>query len=402
MKNKKIDFVALFFLLGPWLDVASFLGLGEPFSISMIIRTLFLGFLIILIFKKKGGWKEVLGIFIFTCILFGYSYVSLKQGFSTSLSSTLKLIYLPVVLLYFKNYPWDIDKNKVLEIILFTYLLIFVCSYIFGIGADAYLETDGKSGFKGLFSSINEFSAIVVSLLFFVGTFLKKEKQYIKLIVLLVLSFIVSLLIGTKVLLGGILFTLMYFVFLERKKIFFERSLKVKCIIIATVLLAVVGGSFLFTKTRTYQNMKIQQKFFKVDNICSYDFMNRVLFNDRLTFLKDNFDYYKNQSLSRQLFGIGILEDDVKMVEIDSFDILFRYGVISFIFFIGVILFLIPWRALQIESLLSIILLLLISCTGGHVLFYPAVCIYFGIFSTFVKEKQIGKKKISSSNIRNK
>lgn len=386
MRNKKVDIISLFFLLGPFLDVASFLGLGEPLSISMIVRTLFLGVLTVLLLKKKDGWKQVLGIVVVCAALFGYSYFFLKQGLSTSLSSTLKLIYLPVVFLYFKNYDWNGEKNKVLEIILFTYLIIFVMSYLLGIGADAYLETDGKSGFKGLFSSINEFSAIVVSLLFFVGCALKKEKQYIRLILLLILSVTVSLLIGTKVLLGGILFTLMYFAFLERKKLFFERSLKVKCIIISAILLAVMGGAFLFTKTRTYQNMKIQQTFFQANNIFSYDFMNRVLFNDRLTFLKDNFDYYKDQSIPRQLFGIGILEDDVKMVEIDFFDILFRYGIISFILFVGTFIWLIPWRKLQVESLISIILLILISCTSGHVLFYPAVCIYFGCFSTFLKE----------------
>lgn len=180
----------------------------------------------------------------------------------------------------------------------------------------------------------------------------------------------------------------MYFAFLERQKIFFERSFKVKCVILSTILIAVVGGGFLFTKTRTYQNMKVQQTFFKANNILSYNFLNRVLFNDRLTFLKDNFDYYKDQSLPRQLFGIGMLEDEVKMVEIDTFDILFRYGIISLIIFAGILILLIPWRKLQVESMISIILLLLISCTSGHVLFYPAVCIYFGCFSTFFKEQK--------------
>ena len=179
MKNKKMDYISLFFLLGPILDVTAFLGLGGTYSISMIIRTMFLAILIFFLLKKKGGWKEVLGIVVVSSILFGYPYVSLKEGLSTSLSSTLKLIYLPVILLYFKNYSWEGERNKVLEMILFTYLIIFISSYVLGIGADAYLETDGKSGFKGLFSSINEFSAIIVSLLFYVGCTLKKEKQYI-------------------------------------------------------------------------------------------------------------------------------------------------------------------------------------------------------------------------------
>jgi len=134
--------------------------------------------------------------------------------------------------------------------------------------------------------------------------------------------------------------------------------------------------------------MKIQQDFFEVKNIISYDFMNRVLFNDRLTFLKDNFDYYKKQPLVKQILGIGMIEDQVKMVEIDLFDILFRYGMIGFFFFTIIFVYLIPWKHMEIEARLATILLLLISCTSGHVLIYPAVCIYFGAFPTFSKEKQ--------------
>lgn len=394
MKNK-FSLISIFFLLGPWLDVASFLNIGGTLSLSMVVRTLFLGIVLAQLIRKKTGWKELILVLSVGGILFLYSILSLKQGIFSSLSSTLKLLYLPMILLYFKNYSWEDDKYRVLEIVLFTYLGIFLCSYLFGFGAAAYLETDGKSGFKGLFSSINEFSAIVVSLLFFVGTYLKKKKIYIPLILLFIFSFWVSLLIGTKVLLGGILLTLCYFLYLERKKLFFDRSFKVKSAIVLLIVIFLIGGGILFTRTRTYQNMKIQQDFFKVKNIISYDFMNRVLFNDRLTFLKNNFDYYKDQSITRQVFGIGILEDEVKMVEIDFFDILFRYGVFGFFFFLVIFIYWIPWKKMEIESLLATILLLLISCTSGHVLFYPAVCIYFGCFSTILKVENKREKKKS-------
>ncbi len=390
MKNKcKLDFISIFFLLGPWLDVASFLNIGGTFSLSVILRTLFFGILFIQLMKRKNCFKELALIFGVGGILFFYSVFLLKQGMFSSLSATLKLLYLPMLLLYFKNYSWEGDKYRILEIVLFTYLGIFLCSYLFGFGADAYLETDGKSGFKGLFSSINEFSAIVVSLLFFVGTYLKREKKYLPLILLFILSFWVSLLIGTKVLLGGILLTLCYFLYLERKFLFLDRSLQVKSAIVLLAVVFLLGGGFLFTRTRTYQNMKIQQDFFQVTNIVSYDFMNRVLFNDRLTFLKDNFDYYKEQSPVKQILGIGISDYEVKMVEIDFFDLLFRYGVFGLLFFVVVFIVWMPWKCMKIEAIFATILLLLISFTSGHVLIYPAVCIYFGCFSTFLKE---GKK----------
>lgn len=381
-KIKNIDFFSIFLLLGPILDVMSFLEVGGKFSVSIIVRTLFLGFLILLLLRKKEIYLELGLVLLVSAFLFGFSYYILKQGFVVCLSSILKLIYLPIVLLYFKNYTWDSDKMKTLEIVLFMYLSIFLLSYVTGIGSNAYLETDGKSGFKGLFSSINEFSAIVVSLLFLVGTFLKKNKNYIRLSILILFSLITSLLIGTKVLLGGILFTLLYFIYLDRKKIFFNQKVQVKVLICIISLVFLIGGGFLFTKTRTYQNMKIQQNFFHADRVFSYEFLNRVVFNDRLTFLEENFEFYKEQDISKKLLGIGIGEYEVKMVEIDIFDLLFRYGMIGVSLFMFIFIFRMGFQSMNIEALISSILLILISCTSGHVLFYPAVTIYFGCFST--------------------
>jgi len=377
-KIKNIDFFSIFLLLGPILDVMSFLEVGGKFSVSIIVRTLFLGFLILLLLRKKESYLELGLVLLVSAFLFGFSYFILKQGFVVCLSSILKLIYLPIVLLYFKNYTWDSDKMKTLEIVLFMYLSIFLLSYVTGVGSNAYLETDGKSGFKGLFSSINEFSAIVVSLLFLVGTFLKKNKNYIRLSILILFSLITSLLIGTKVLLGGILFTLLYFIYLDRKKMFFNQKVQVKVLICIISLVFLIGGGFLFTKTRTYQNMKIQQEFFKVENVLSLDFVNRVVYNNRLTFLKDNFDYMKSQNVFSWILGIG-LQNNLKLVEIDVFDIFIRYGILGIAIFLGITISKMKWQDLRNQDKVSLILLLIASLTSGHVLFYPAVSIYFGV-----------------------
>lgn len=395
-KLSKYDFFSIFILLGPFLDVASFLGIGGTLSLSILVRTLFLGVLLVLLFRKKESWKN-LGIILGVGLVLGlYSIFYLQSGVVDSASSILKLLYLPIVLLYFKHYSWKDDKSKILEIVLFTYLGTFLLSYIFDIGADAYLETDGKTGFKGLFSSINEFSAIVVSVLFYVGTNLKKKKKYFPIVCLIVFSLITSLLIGTKVLLGGILFTVLYLIWLERDRLFFKQDNKVKIGIVLTSVIILLGGCFLFTKTRTYQNMKIQQNFFKVDNVFSYEFLNKVVFNDRLTFLEENFEFYLDQPLEKKIFGIGISEYDIKMVELDVFDILFRYGIVGFVFFVSTFVCWIPWKKLEIEELIALILLIGVACTSGHVLFYPAVCIYFGCLSCKVIESNSKKKLIKN------
>ena len=373
--NKKINYlVIVFLLLNPILDVASFLNL--PFSI--IIRSLFLASITVYLFIKKKELKFLMPLLIFSIISSIYQYFYLKFGITETISSTLKFLYLPVSILFFKNYIFTVEKNKIESIILITYLGIYLLSYVLKIGADAYLPTDGKSGFKGLFSSINEFSAIIVCLLPIVTSYFKERKKYLILVLIILGSMAASLLMGTKVLMGGIIFTVFYLLWQERN-ILLKQSRKVKVIFTLCLIIVMVMGCFMFTKTRTYQNMLVQQDFFKVDNIFSLEFVNRIVYNDRLTFLNDNFNYYKNQDTKELLLGIGISNNDIKLVEIDIFDILFRYGILGLILFIGSISLNINWKEINKCDKISLILLIIVSLTSGHVLIYPAVSVYFAL-----------------------
>lgn len=372
--NKKLNLlVIIFLLLNPILDVTSFLNL--PFSI--IIRSLFLVGIVLYLFINKKELKLLIPLLIFSIISFIYQYFYLKFGLTETVSSILKFLYLPVSILFFKNYSLTIEKSKIETIILITYLGIYLFSYLFKIGANAYLPTDGKSGFKGLFSSINEFSAIIVCLLPIAVNYLRSKKNYIVLIIILICSSIASLLIGTKVLMGGIIFTILYLIWNE-KNFFLRQSKKIKIMVISLFVILIMISGFLFTKTRTYKNMQVQQDFFKVDNIFSLEFINRVIYNDRLTFLDDNYTYYKNQNIDKKLLGIAINNNDIKMVEIDIFDILFRYGIVGIILFVSSIMT-INFKEIKDYDKISMILLVIISLTSGHVLIYPAVSIYFSL-----------------------
>ena len=374
-KNIQDYLIIIFLLLGPILDVFSFYN--NP--INIIVRTVFLISVIIYLLLTKKEYKYLLPLLVFALILFIYQYLYLHIGLVSTISNILKFLYLPVGMLFFKNYIVPTNKNILLTVILFTYLLIYYFSYITKLGANAYLDTDGKSGFKGLFSSINEFSAILVCLIPVVFTYLKNNKRYLLLITLILLITGCSLLIGTKVLLGGLVFGIVYLLFQERDKLFFNRRSKTKVIIILLALLTLVLGAFLFTKTRTYKNMLVQNDFFKVENVLSFDYLNKIIFNDRFSFASDNFNYFKNQDLSHQLLGISLQDTNIKMIEIDILDIIIRYGIIGFIIFTTISILIIKDTKPTTDSIISLILLVLISLTSGHVLFYPAVSIYFGV-----------------------
>ena len=377
--------IIIFLLLGPILDVLAFYNL----PVNIIFRGIYLVCIIFLMLKKKENIKYLIVLTIFSLVLFLYQQLSLDYSLTTNISNIFKFIYLPCSLLYFKDFKFSkYKKETILSIIIFTYVGIFIMSYITKIGANAYLDTDGKTGFKGLFSSINEFSAIVGGLLLLVSSYLKEKKKYLSLVSIIIATIICSLLMGTKVLLGGIVVTVIYLLFKERKKIFVERTKLEKIIIVISLLFVLVIGGITFTKTRVYHNMQIQKDFFKVNNIISYDFLNRVIYNDRLSFLNTNYDYFINSKPINILFGIGINNYDVKMVEIDIFDIIFRYGII------GIVVFIFSFTKIKLNQLtqeekITLLFFLIISLTSGHVLFYPNVCIYIGLLlaKNMVKSK---------------
>lgn len=372
--NKIIEKVLLIFLLiQPFLDVVA----TTNYSIlNIIVRGLFLLLIVIYLLFNKKNIAILISTLTAGLILFGIN-IYFNLGIVTSISNVMKLYYLPITILFFVNIKNSID-NKIITYVLFIYLILFLSSYIFGFGYNNYKLSDGKQGFRGIFNSINEISAIIIGLLPLALNYLKNKKNYIISILLIVFAFFVALLTGTKVLMIG-LFIIIIFIYIKSAiKVFKNMSTIKKIISIIVISIIILGGIYLLTYTRFYKNMLVQQKFFKSYNILSIDFINKVLFNNRLTFLKDNFLFYKSQKLINIIFGIGYSNQSIKLVEIDIFDILFRFGIFGLIGFIVPIIYIVKKIKLDKISLFSIILLILISLTSGHVILSPSVSIYFG------------------------
>ena len=372
--NKIIEKVLLIFLLiQPFLDVVA----TTNYSIlNIIVRGLFLLLIVIYLLFNKKNIAILISTLVSGLILFGIN-IYFNLGIVTSISNVMKLYYLPITILFFVNIKNSID-NKIITYVLFIYIILFLSSYIFGFGYNNYKLSDGKQGFRGIFNSINEISAIIIGLFPLALNYLKNKSNYIISIMLIVFTFLVALLTGTKVLMIG-LFIIIIFIYIKSAiKIFKNMSTIKKIISIIIISIIILGGIYLLTYTRFYKNMIVQQKFFKSYNILSINFINKVLFNNRLTFLKDNFLFYKNQSLINIIFGIGYSNQSIKLVEIDIFDILFRFGIFGLISFIVPIIYIVKKIKLDKISLFSIILLILISLTSGHVILSPSVSIYFG------------------------
>lgn len=372
--NKKLERLLLVFLiLQPFLDV---IATTKYSIVNIAIRGIFLIFISFYLLINKKNIIPLILLLLIYLISFSIN-IYLKRDLISFISSTMKLYYLPITILFFINIRSNIN-NQTLTYILSIYIGLFLISYIFGFGYNNYKVSDGKSGFRGIFNSINEISAIIIGLLPISLDYLKSNKKYIISILLIITTFLVALLTGTKVLMIGLFIVIIFTYF----KLFINKFKKMtkltKILIIVFAILLLILTIYLITFTRFYQNMIIQKNFFKANNLFSLYFIDKVIFNNRLTFLQDNFILYINQDIIQKLFGIGYNNGIIKLVEIDILDILFRFGIFGFVSFIIPMIYILKKIKLTRVGIFSIGMLLFISLTSGHVLLNPNVSIYFG------------------------
>lgn len=371
----------IFLIIQPFLDISYTLNL---YNINSVVRGLFFLIATIYLIKNKK-YKEVLFVYIPMIIyvlmyLFYYKY-SLFNAFTLA----FKFFYLPICMLFFYNYKDKID-NKYLVYTLIFYLLIYYISLIFNIGSDIYERGVKKEGFKGLYNSINELSTIIIILLGISLNYLNNKKKYVISIILLVLSIFLSMTLGTKVILGGIIILILYFMYKPFKEYFNSKNVKGKVFITLSIVVVAFFSAFLITNTTTYKNAEVQKKYFKVKNVFSFNYVNKVIFNNRFSFVPKNHKIYASSNIINKIFGIN--ENIVrKDVEIDLFDVFYKYGLIGFMLIIIYILYILYKSKLKAFYKFLFILLLLISEASGHVLLCPAVSLYFGIIVYYGKRK---------------
>ncbi len=390
MKDKTVMYIILIYiLLQSVLDM--FITILPNIPISTMVRGLFFLFAIVFLLRNKMNLKLNIILMFLMAIYLSYSYLYLDYSIVESISVTLKLFYLPYIIILFSNLKYDEKYKKALLASLILYISIYLFSYIFDIGYNNYLKTDGKSGYRGLFNSINEFSAILVILYYYVFDYLKKKKN-ILLFIITILLLVISFLTGTKVLTGGVILIVIINLIPFIYKYFKDSSNKKKIILSVSFILLVTITILIFINSNTYKNMLVQAEFFKVNNIFSIDGINKVIFNDRLSFLVDNNKFFFDKNILDMVLGIGY-NNSFKLVEIDIFDILYRYGIISFLGIITLFIYTFKTYKFNKVNIIGIIILLLISLTSGHVLLSPAVSIYFGIIVLLNKEKKKMAKK---------
>ena len=372
--------VAIFIIMQPILDSLSYLQgryLPNFISLSSLIRTLFLG-LMIIVLLCKGKRKEVFILLVFFVTYLGGQVLLNKNSLFSSLNSLLTVFYLPISLLFFKNRENRYLNLRVITYIYLGYLSLIIVPYLFKYGNYASNFYEGKSGFYGLFYGGNEISNILVILLPLVIEYLKERKNSL-LVILVFLELMGCIyLVGTKtIIIGSILVSIYYLgkYYKSLDKRF--RRLLVSLGVIGIILLIIV-----LPKLNVYKNIIMAINFYNlsIKEIFGPKGLDKLIFSGRLDILGKVNGLYMKGNWSNIFLGLSNSYINVyKGIEIDIFDIFYTVGILG----IGVYLYL-SYKGLKKimmkePYLVSLVLGILISLVTGHVLMSPNVSIYLGV-----------------------
>ena len=394
--------IVIFIIIQPILDSISYLQgryLSNVISLSGLIRTFFLGLMIIVLLCKDKR-KEVFVLLVFFITYLGGQVLLNKNSLFSSLNSLLTVFYLPVSLLFFKNRDNKYLDLRVITYIYLGYLSLIIIPYLFKYGNYAINFYEGKSGFYGLFYGGNEISNILVILLPLVIEYLKERKNLF-LIILVFLELMGCIyLVGTKTIIMGSILVSIYYLGKYYKSLDtrFRRWL-LPLGVIGIILLIIV-----LPKLNVYKNIMMAINYYNLSirEIFSLKGLDKLVFSGRLEILGKVNGLYMKSNWSNIFLGLSNSYVNVyKGIEIDIFDIFYTVGILG----IGVYIYL-SYKGLRMSKikepyLVSLVLGILISLVTGHVLMSSNVSVYLGVLLLLNNNSKKRKDKYNRKNLVN-
>lgn len=387
----------IFLLLQPVIDVFTSIQsryFNYYLSFGVVIRFLFLLFILHwIIFISKSKYRKIsLYYLLFVSIyIMIFIFISLNnKGMELVVDEIkwlIKNMYFPISLVGFIQMFESNNNQPRIEMFiknLTAYIAIIVFSQLLGISLDAY--TQGKTGYIGVFNSANEISAII-SILFPFLIFSKNIKHKIWMLLFVVY---IALIIGSKSAFLSLFLVLLIYLVKEVYQLILLKKYK-KIIYWLFIILISLGFSFaVLPNTNFYKNIVTHTTFLNINNlsdIFTKDNFNRLVLSDRLTYLEETKKIYDEAPIEQKIIGIGYLfKTENKTIEMDYFDIYFRYGIIGSILILAPLVFALIYiikNKVKSDKYLpysiSITLSLILALISGHVITAPSVSIYVAI-----------------------
>lgn len=406
INNKK--FLKIFLFMQPFLDVLAAMLIYNNVDnfITSLIRLVFMGLMVLYLYFGEYENKKktliyvstlIITIIIHTLIMVFDKDMSVFMYEFKNTISTYYFVFLLISLgvIYKDN---KISKKELMYLWIIYVLLTFIPNLL-GIGFKSYSHS--KTGMTGWFYSANVVGSILVILLPIILSEIKKlPKLLIVILGALVLYSIFSLGTKTPVLgLGIILFVnLLYYIY----KLFKSKKKKSIIIIFSSLILLCGVSVYVIPKTSFYENLKIHYNFLKKNDVkvFSKEFLDHFVFSQRLSMEERTRHNYNISPIQEKIFGIGYIENystdsvNLKIVEMDYFDIFYREGIVGFIvFFIPVIYMIVMFfknnsiNFVSVNMFISILLIMLLALFQGHIFITPAISIFVALLLNMGRSK---------------
>ena len=384
--------ISLFVILGPVIDLLTGLSTNKTnlsLSLGIIFRAIFLLFIVIVsifIFKKKKLIIPYLIIGLYFVFFLIGNILYKDNVLINEIHGFIRTFYFPILLITMYSINDNVRISKMLLFTtLFIYLLLIFIPMIFGIGFQTYDIT--KAGTLGFYDSANEISGIISLLTPIIFIIFFNTKNNIVKFLFFILYLIVILMVGTKTsfitLVITIIMSFIYLVIYSIKKKTYKNLIKISLI----TIIVIVGISLIIPKTNFYKNIETHLDYLKVDKVTDIfkdeELIDHFIFSQRLTFLNDKAKIYSNANNYQRLFGLGYTKDNktMKLIEMDLFDVYYNHGIIGFIIFITITLYVLI-NVIKKRSKsnyekymlsLSALLIIVLSYITGHIITAPAV-----------------------------
>ena len=384
--------ISLFIIIGPIIDLLTGISTNKTnlcLTLGIIIRTIFLLFIAIVsifIFKKKKLIIPYLIIGLYFVFFLIGSILYKDNVFINEIHGFIRTFYFPILLITMYSINNHIRISKML---LFTtlliYILLIIIPMILGIGFQTYDIT--KVGTLGFYDSANEISGIISLLTPIIFIIFFYTKNNIVKFLFFFLYLIAILMIGTKTpfitLVITIIMSFVYLLIYSIKNKTYKSLIKISLV----TIIGIVGITLIIPKTNFYKNIETHLDYLKVDKVTDIfkdkELVDHFIFSQRLSFLNDKTNIYSNANIYQRLFGLGYTENNktMKLIEMDLYDVYYNHGIIGFMIFIIIILYvlidIIKKRIkLNYENYmlsLSALLIIVLSYVTGHIITAPAV-----------------------------
>ncbi|MFJ8527554.1 O-antigen ligase family protein [Bacillus sp. NPDC094106] len=443
-------FLLLFIVFQPILDLLTSFSiyiLHMSATVGIVVRFAFMLLMLVYLllhFKEPGTKKYILYLCLLGIVLAvglaNNMMVKSPVSFSEEVKFILKSVY-PIVLLFgyiiaFKEIK---DKqyayHKVVTYFLYTSLILSIVMIVsIASGTDFPSYPHSKLGSRGWFFAGNDLSAIFAIMFPIVVLYsIQKTTSFSKVYYWIptLLAMYASIMVGTKVGYGAIVFTLgvaLLFSFIEyimqRKK----EGKGFTPLVNAIVALVVLGGLVIVTPlTPISKNMGIHLQMYEykksvreeqerkegkvvkedpdeakkhAEGELTNSEVKSLIYSDRDKFLKVYKQYYKEAPMSQKLFGMGYAGNytkKIKLIEMDFYDLFFAFGIIGFLIYLLPLLYFGIRLCIRVISNFkqiltvkymlpasTIVLSLGIGYMSGHVLTAPAVSIFFAVILAYL------------------